>query len=65
MVQCLKIPFKQTPFQNSIPETKRKKSRTEKLQINSEIHEMLREGVIQQVHGKLGSWQTSRHFLLG
>lgn len=65
MVQCLKIPFKQTPFQNSIPEIKRKKSRTEKLQINSEIHEMLREGVIQQVHGKLGSWQTSRHFLLG
>ena len=48
IAQDFKIPFSQTPFQFGPPQLARV-NQEEKLQINSEIKEMLRNGAIQQV----------------
>ena len=48
IAQGFKIPFSQTPFQFGPPQLARV-NQEEKLQINSEIKEMLRNGAIQQV----------------
>ena len=48
IAQGFKIPFSQTPFQFGPPQLARV-NQEERLQINSEIKEMLRNGAIQQV----------------
>ena len=48
IVQGFKIPFSQTQFQFGSPQLGRV-NQEERLQINSEIKEMLRKGAIQQV----------------
>ena len=55
IVQGFKIPFSQTPFQYGLHKLLRV-NQEERLQINSEIQEMLRKGVIQQMKSEPGEF---------
>ena len=57
-VQGFKIPFSQTPFQYGLPQLLRV-NQEERLQINSEIKEMLRKGAIQQVKSEPGEFLSN------
>ena len=54
-VQGFKITFSQTPFQCGLPQLAIV-NQAERLQINSEIKEMLRKSAIQQVNQNLGNF---------
>ena len=58
-VHCtgFKIPFSQTPFQ--FPPQLARVNQEERLQINSEIKEMLRKGAIQQVKSEPGEFLSN------
>ena len=58
IVQGFKIPFSQTPFQFGPPQLARV-NQEERLQINSEIKEMLRKGAIQQVKSEPGEFLSN------
>ena len=58
IVQVFKIPFSQTPFQFGPPQLARV-NQEERLQINSEIKEMLRKGAIQQVKSEPGEFLSN------
>ena len=58
IVQGFKIPFSQTPFQFGPPQLARV-NQEERLQINSEIKEMLRKGAIQQVKPEPGKFLSN------
>ena len=62
IVQGFKIPFSQTPFQFG-PHKLARVNQEERLEINSEIKEMLRKGAIQQVKSEPGEF-LSNLFLL-
>ena len=51
IVQSFKIPFSQTPFQYG-PSQSARANQEERLQINSEIKEILRKGAIQQLRSE-------------
>ena len=58
IVQGFKIPFSQTPFQYGPPQLARV-NQEKRLQINSEIKEMLRKGAIQQVKSEPGKFLSN------
>ena len=58
IAQGFKIPFSQTPFQFGPPQLARV-NQEERLQINSEIKEMLRKGAIQQVKSEPGEFLSN------
>ena len=58
IVQGSKISFCRTPFQHTLPQTTRV-NQEERLLINSEIHEMLRKGAIQQVQPEPGQFLSN------
>ena len=58
IVQGFKIPFSKTPFQFGTPQLARV-NQEERLQINSEIKEMLRKGAIQQVKSEPGEFLSN------
>ena len=58
IVQGFKIPFSQTPFQYGPPQLARV-NQEERLQINSEIKEMLRKGAFQQVKSEPGEFLSN------
>ena len=61
-MQGFKIPFSQTPFQYGPPQLA-KVNQEKRLQLNSEIKEMLRKGAIQQVKsepGEVNKYYTKR-----
>ena len=61
IAQGFKIPFSETPFQYGPPQLARV-NQEERLQINSEIKEMLRKGAIQQV--KSEPWEFLSNLFL-
>ena len=58
IVQGFKIPFSQTPFQFGPPQLARV-NQEERLQINSEIKEMLRKGAIQKLKSEPGKFLSN------